>query len=238
VAARAGVPSILIMSSAGVRDGGTIPLRPYSAQPKRLSLQLASDVFVLVWIYVWFRVGQLVHDTLIQVAAVGYRIQGSAGQVSGSLTQAGRSAGNLPLVGENLGRPLSDAGAQISDIAGAGRSAGNTLTNLATPLGWAVTLGPVLLVLVIWLPRRWRFARRAGEAAQMAAAPAGEELLALRALANRPLQELRRVAPDPVQAWRDGDADAVRALAHLELIADGVHSRRHKRVGARALDSR
>jgi hypothetical protein len=68
----------------------------------------------------------------------------------------------------------------------------------------------------------------------MAAAPAGEELLALRALANRPLQELRRVAPDPVRAWRDGDADAVRALAHLELIADGVRSRRHLRVGSRA----
>src|ERR687883_1845792 len=148
------------MSSVGVPSGATVPLRPYSSQPKRLSLQLASDVFVLVWIYVWYRVGQLVHDTLVQVAAVGYRIQGSAGQVSGSLTQAGRSAGNLPLVGENLGRPLSDAGAQIGDIAGAGRSAGDTLTKLATPLGWAVALGPILLVLVIWLPRRWRFARR------------------------------------------------------------------------------
>ena len=70
----------------------------------------------------------------------------------------------------------------------------------------------------------------------MAAAPPGEELLALRALANRPLQELRRVAPDPVRAWRDGDADAIRALAHLELVADGVRWRRPGRVGARALD--
>jgi len=224
------------MSQAGAPALPVPPLRPYSAQPKRLALQIASDVFVLVWIYVWFRVGQLVHDTLVQVAGVGYRIQGSAGQVSGSLTQAGRSAGNVPLVGDQLGRPLANAGAQIGDIAGAGRSAGDTLTSLATPLGWAVALGPILLVLVIWLPRRWRFARRAGEAAEMAAAPPGEELLALRALANRPLQELRRVAPDPVRAWRDGDADAIRALAHLELVADGVRWRRPGRVGARALD--
>lgn len=214
------------------------PLRPYSAQPRRLALQIASDVFVLLWIYIWFRVGQLVHDTLVQVAGVGYRIQGSAGQVSGSLTQAGKSAGSVPLLGDQLGRPLTNAGAQIGDIAGAGRSAGDTLTSLATPLGWAVALGPILLVLVIWLPRRWRFARRAGEAAEMAAAPPGEELLALRALANRPLQELRRVAPDPVRAWRDGDADAIRALAHLELVADGVRWRRSGRVGARALDHR
>ncbi len=211
-----------------------MPLRPYSAHPRRLALQLASDAFVLVWIYVWYRVGLLVHDTLVQVAGVGYRIEGSAGRVSGSLAQAGQSAGNVPLVGENLGRPLSDAGTQIGDIAGAGRNAGDTLTNLATPLGWAVALGPILLVLVIWVPRRYRFARRAGEAEQMASAPAGEELLALRALANRPLQELRRVAPDPVQAWRDGDADAVHALAQLELVADGVR-RRRSRIGARRL---
>jgi hypothetical protein len=238
VAARARVPSIVIMTSAGAPAPPVPPLRPYSAVPKRLALQLASDVFVLVWIYLWYRVGQLVNDTLVQVAGVGYRIQGSAGQVSGSLTQAGRSAGNLPLVGENLGRPLSDAGAQIGDIAGAGRSAGDTLTNLATPLGWAVALGPILLVLVIWLPRRWRFARRAGEAAEMATGAIGEELLALRALANRPLHELRRVAPDPVRAWRDGDADAVRALAHLELIADGVRWRRPRSIGARAAGRR
>lgn len=211
-----------------------MPLRPYSAQPRRMALQLASDVFVLVWIYVWYRVGLLVHDTLVQVAGVGYNIESSAGRVSGSLAQAGQSAGRLPLVGEELGRPLADAGSQVGGIAGAGRNAGDTLANLATPLGWAVALGPILLVLAVWLPRRWRFARRAGEAAQMALAPAGEELLALRALANRPLHQLRRVAPDPVRAWRESDPAAIRALAQLELVADGVRWRR-PRVGARSI---
>jgi hypothetical protein len=211
----AGVPKISIM-----------PLRPYSAQPRRFALQLASDVFVLLWIYVWYRVGRLVHDTLVSVAGVGYGIETSAGRVSGSLARAGESAGRVPLVGEELGRPLSDAGSQVGGIAGAGRSAGDTLTDLATPLGWAVALGPILLLVALWLPRRWRFARRAGEAAAMSGAFAGEELLALRALANRPLHQLRRVTPDPVKAWRDGDADVVRALAHLELVADGVRTRR------------
>jgi hypothetical protein len=226
---RAGVPRISIM-----------PLRPYSAQPRRLALQLASDAFVLLWIYVFYRVGRLVHDTLVDVAGVGYRIQNNAGRVSGSLVEAGDSANGVPLVGERLGRPLADAGNQVGDIAAAGRNAGDTLTNLATPLGWAVALGPILLVLLLWLPRRYRFARRAGEAQQMSASPQGEELLALRALANRPLQDLRRVAPDPVRAWRDGDADAVRALAHLELVADGVRSRRslgRGRGGATRVDA-
>ena len=209
-------------------------LRPYSAQPRRLALQLASDAFVLVWIYVWYRLGRLVHDTLVSVAGVGYHIETSAGRVSGSLSQAGESANGVPLVGDRLGAPLSDAGTQVGGIASAGRNAGDTLTDLATPLGWAVALGPILLVLLLWLPRRYRFARRAGEAQQMASAHAGEELLALRALANRPLQELRRVSPDPVQAWRDGDADAIRALAHLELIADGVRWRRPKVVAPAA----
>jgi hypothetical protein len=214
-----------------------MPLRPYSAQPRRMALQLASDVFVLVWIYAWYRIGRVVHDTLVQVAGVGYTIENNAGRVSGSLAQAGQSAGRVPLVGEELGRPLSDAGAQVGGIAGAGRNAGDTLTDLATPLGWVVALSPILLVLAIWLPRRWRFARRAGEAQQLSASPPGEELLALRALANRPLHQLRRVAPDPVRAWRDGDADAIRALAQLELVADGVRWRR-PRVGARSISRR
>lgn len=210
-----------------------MPLRPYSARPQRLALQLASDVCVVLWIYIWFRVGRLVHDTLVQVAGVGYRIEGSAGKVSGSLAQAGQSAAGVPLVGDRLGRPLADAGRQVGDISGAGRSAGDTLANLATPLGWAVALGPILLVLALWLPRRWRFARRAGEAAEMSSSPAGEELLALRALTNRPLHELRHATADPMTAWRENDPEAIRALANLELRTVGVP--RRPRVGARSV---
>jgi hypothetical protein len=197
-------------------------LRPYSAMPGRLALQIVADLFVLAWVYLWYRLGTAVHDALTAAASVGYRIQDSAGGVAGSLNQAGRNADSLPLVGQSLSEPLRTAAGQIGGIAGSGRDLGDRLTTAATPAGLLVALAPILVVLAFWLPARLRFARRAGEAAELAGAYAGEELLALRALTNRPLHELRRVAPDPLVAWRSGDPAAVRALAALELRSSGV----------------
>jgi hypothetical protein len=197
-------------------------LRPYSANRRRLALQIVADLFVLVWIYVWARIGVAVHDGVVAAASVGYRIQGSADQVAGSLDQAGRNTAGLPLVGDSLSNPLHAAAVQFGGLAGSGRDFADRLTSWAGPAGWLVALGPVLVVLAFWLPARLRFARRAGMSAELSTVPAGEELLALRALTNRPLHELRSVAEDPLGAWRSGDPDAVRALAALELAAAGV----------------
>ena len=197
-------------------------LRPYSANPARLALQVVVDVLVLAWIYLWYRVGVLVHDGITSAASVGYRIQDSAGQVAGNLETAGRNVGSTPLVGDSLGAPLRAAAGQVGNLAGSGRDLGDRLTSFATPGGWLVALGPILVVLLFWLPARWRFARRAGAAAELSDTYEGEELLALRALTSRPLHELRAVAADPLDAWRSGDPAAVRALAALEMNAAGV----------------
>jgi hypothetical protein len=197
-------------------------LRPYSQNPPRLALQVVVDVLVLAWIYLWVRIGIVVHDSITSAASVGYRIQDSAGGVAGSFDQAARNVGNTPLVGDALSAPLRTAAQQISSVAGSGRDLGDRLTGFATPAGWLVALAPILLALAFWLPARWRFARRAGTTAELAQTPAGEELLALRALVNRPLHELRQVAPDPLAAFRSGDPVTVSALARLELVAVGV----------------
>ena len=196
--------------------------RPYSMNPPRLALQVVADLFTLAWIYVWYRIGVAVHDNVLSAAAVGYRIQNSAGNVAGTLDQAGRSVGNAPIVGGTLSGPLQTAAQQIAGIAGSGQDLGDRLTNAATAAGWLVALAPILIALAFWLPARWRFARRAGAVAELAQAPAGLELLALRALVHRPLSELERVTPDPLGAFRSGHPDAVRALAGLELAALGV----------------
>jgi hypothetical protein len=201
-------------------------LRPYSANPGRLTVQVVADLFVVAWIYLWYRIGVAVHDAVLSAASLGYRIQSSSGQVASSLDQAGRNTSGLPLVGDSLSTPLHAAAAQVGGLAGSGRDLGDRLAGWATPAGWLIALGPVLVVLAFWLPARLRFARRAGMSAELATAPAGEELLALRALTNRPLRELRGVAEDPLAAWRSGEPGAVRALAALELAAAGVPPRR------------
>jgi hypothetical protein len=197
-------------------------LRQNSARPGRLVLQLLADASVLVWIYVWYRVGRWVHDSLVSVGTIGYSIDSNAGRVAGSLNQAGESASRLPLVGGQVGGPISDAGRQVAAIASSGRSAGDQLTSAATPAGWLVALVPILLVIAVWLPLRLRYARRAGAVRELATEPAGVELLALRALANQPLHALMKVSSDPVAAWREGQLEATYALADLELAATGV----------------
>jgi hypothetical protein len=81
-------------------------------------------------------------------------------------------------------------------------------------------------VLLVWLPLRVRFIRRASSAAALRASPAGRDLLALRALAHRPLRELTRLDPDVAEAWRRGDDSTVDALASLELRSLGLHPAR------------
>src|SRR3954454_13727455 len=148
-------------------------LRPYSVNPPRLALQVVADVLVLAWIYLWYRVGVAVHDAVPSAASVGYRIQNSAGGVADSLDQAGRNVGNTPLIGSSLSQPLRSAAEQIGGLAGSGRDLGDRLANAAGPAGWIVALAPILVVVAFWLPARWRFARRAGAAGEVAGGPAG-----------------------------------------------------------------
>jgi hypothetical protein len=83
---------------------------------------------------------------------------------------------------------------------------------------------PLALVLLLWLPRRLRWMRRAGVATTVRDQPAGRDLLALRAQATQPLNQLAKLGPDIAQSWRNGDASAVDALAALELRQLGLKS--------------
>ena len=67
---------------------------------------------------------------------------------------------------------------------------------------------------------------RAGVAKTVRDQPAGRDLLALRALASQPLNRLAKLGPDIAQSWRNGDAEAVEALAELELRKLGLRSSR------------
>src|SRR4051794_37607777 len=202
-------------------------LRPYSVNPPRLALQVVVDVLVLGWIYLWYRIGLAVHDAVASSASVGYGIQSSAGGVAGSLNEAGRNMGNAPIIGSSLSGPLLSAAKQIGGVADNGRDLGDRLLNAATPAGWIVALAPILVVVAFWLPARWRFARRAGAAAELAQSPAGEELLALRARGGGGgggrAPPRRRGAPRPA---RVGQPAAARAAAGRTGPAGRVPFRR------------
>lgn len=197
-------------------------LRPYSASPLRALLQLGTDLLVVGWCWFWVRFAMAVDDAVRSVGDVGYRVQGGAAGIRTGLDNAADQAGQVPLVGDTFGKPFSAAGGAAQTIADAGRDLGDRITGLALPLALVVALAPVLSVVLLWLPARYRFARRAGETAALAAVPGGQRLLALRALATRPVHDIARISPDAVEAWRTDDPDVVARLAALEQRRAGV----------------
>jgi hypothetical protein len=216
-----------VLTVAGTR------LMPYASTPGRAFVQLAVDVSVILWIAVWIVVGRFVHAAIASFAEVGRKVDSGAGGIASNLDQAGNSAAKVPLVGDTLKTPLQAAGNAASDLASAGQGLEDKATWLAVVLALAVAVPPILGVVVPWLALRFRFARRAGATADLAATPGGERLLALRALANRPLPRLQTLDEDPLEAWRRDDPEVVARLAALELRASGVRVPRGMAAQAR-----
>lgn len=197
---------------------------PYAQTPGRRTLQLAGDLLLLAWVYLWVRAGLAVRDATLALAEPGRRLEAGATDVAGSLTEAGEAAADVPLVGDDLQGPFVSAGEAADAIAAAGRRQVEVVEDLALLLGVVVMAIPVLIAVLAYLPGRVRFARRAGAARRFVDADADLSLFALRAMANQPMHRLAKVSDDPVTAWRVGDAAVVRALASLELRDVGLRA--------------
>lgn len=198
---------------------------PYSTRPLRLFGQLISDVTVSVWTVIWVIVGLAVHDAIATIAVAGGQVESGSKGIAGNLASAGHGAQHIPLLGDAVSRPLTEASDAALDIAGAGHSLNATASWLAVVLALAVSSTPILAVAMPWLFLRVRFFRRKWAVSGLAATAAGQQLLALRALTNRPPRKLAAVGADPVAGWRYEDPVTVRALAALELRAAGIRLR-------------
>src|SRR6266702_1897848 len=118
-------------------------------------------------------------------------------------------------------------------LAGAGRDEQHAVGQLAWIAALLLLAVPVAVVLFGWLPLRLRWIRRASAAATWrTAGAAGRNLLALRALTNQPMRRLSTVDEDPVAAWRQGDPEAVAALADLELRRLGLAGQSRRRTSS------
>jgi hypothetical protein len=188
--------------------------------------QILTDLLVVAWCYAWVRAGQWLHDMVLKLGVPGQKLEGAGVGIADNLADAGGKVGRVPLVGDELTAPFGRAADAARSIADAGRQQQEIVGDLAVALGVGLAAVPLILVLLLWLPARLRWMRRAGVAAAVRDEPAGRDLLALRALASRPLSELTRLGPDIAQSWRNGDADAVDALAALELKRLGLRPAR------------
>ena len=195
---------------------------PYSTRPGRLAAQLFSDFAVVIWTAIWLLVGLAVYDAISTIAEAGRQVESGAHGIAGNLADAGHSAQHIPLVGDDVSKPLTSASQAALDIAGAGHDLDTTASWLAVLLAMAVVALPILIAVLPWFFLRLRFFRRKLTVTALAATPAGEQLLALRALTNRPPRKLAAISPDPIGGWRHEDPFTIRALAALELRSAGI----------------
>jgi len=197
-------------------------VKMYADRPPAAVRQLLIDAAVLLWVYAWVRAGMWVNDTVEKLGVPGQKLQEAGTGIAGNLGDVSGKVGRVPLVGDELTAPFTSAAGAAAQLAEAGRQQQEVVNDLALAMGVLIAAVPLTLVLLLWLPRRLRWMRRAGVAARVRDQPAGRDLLALRALAGRPLNELAKLGPDIAQSWREGDAAAVEALAALELRELGL----------------
>ncbi|HYO39508.1 MAG TPA: hypothetical protein VER39_07620 [Nocardioidaceae bacterium] len=197
-------------------------MKLYADGRSRRTRQLLGDATLVLWVLLWLWLASVVHDATLALATPGRQIAAAGEGLADQLREAGTAVGDVPLVGDGARAPLDGAGDAADGMAAAGSASVRAIEELATLLALAVALLPVLLALVSYLPRRWRFVREATAAQRFVDGPADLDLFALRAMVSQPMHRLAAISDDPVAAWRSGDPAVVRALASLELDEAGL----------------
>jgi hypothetical protein len=186
---------------------------------------LLLDVLVALWAAAWIAVGVVVHDKVEALTG----LTGGFDTVGGAIETSGRAMEDLrvPLIGrplEGTGREVAQAGRSVT---GTGREARDDVETAAVLLGLTAALVPVLSVLLLYGPARYRRASDAASVRRMLAEAGGdprvEWLLAERAVHRLSYRRLRAVSGGPIVDLEEG---RYRALAEEELRRLGVSERR------------
>lgn len=196
----------------------------YARPSWQLARQITADVFVIVWAVVWILVGRAVDAAITHVADPARQVVTSAQGMQADVTQAGEQVAGLPAVGEGLQRPFQALAENLGGLATSAQQQVTAIEHVALIVGVLVAVIPIATLIVVWLPRRIRFAVTNSAAQQFLDSPADLDLFALRAMSNQPLQVLARISDDPVTAWRNGDRRVIGALAELELRRTGLRA--------------
>jgi hypothetical protein len=186
--------------------------------------QVLGDLLLICWIAFCTALGLAVHRITNALGAPGRKASEAGDGLAADLHQMSEPVGKLPAVGDQLRAPIDGAAGAAAKLAQAGRDQAHAVEQLAILLA-AVTIGlPVLFAVLIWLPRRIRFSRRATAGQRFIDSAADLDLFALRAMANQPMQRLAKISDDPVAAWREGDRAVIAELADLELRSVGLRA--------------
>ena len=183
--------------------------------------QLLTDLGVLAWTAAWVAAGLALYRLVGKLAVPGARVEQAGGDFAGDVAEIQQKVGRLPVVGDDLQGPFGRLAGVGRTLADAGATQQEVVHQLALWLGVVVAAVPIVVLLLVWLPRRVAWSREAGAASRLRLDGADLELFALRAVANRSLRELHKVTPDPAGDLRAGEFEA---LADLGLRALGLRA--------------
>jgi hypothetical protein len=197
----------------------------YADLPAVRARQITADALALAVAAVAIAAGIAVGSLIAGLAEIGRRLESAGSGFGSTMTDAGSTLGGIPLLGDAVRAPFDGASGAASVLAAAGRDQQQLASALAIVAGLAVGGLPLLLLAVLWLRPRLRFARRTAELRALGATATGGELLALRALTEASPREILAAHPDAVPGWRTGDPAATQALAALALRRAGLRPR-------------
>ncbi|GHD77451.1 hypothetical protein CLV85_1496 [Salinibacterium amurskyense] len=196
----------------------------YADQPARRTRQIIADLISLGFIAVWIALGVWVYQLIAAFQELGVQMQEAGAGFESTMVELGDTLGSVPLIGSGIRAPFDGASEAGAALESAGQSQQASVEAAATVVGLFIGIVPVILILLVWLLPRIRFAIRAGEAKRLLATPGGADLLALRALATLNMTELARVSEAPAAEWRAGNSATVARLAQLQLAELGLRS--------------
>ena len=198
-------------------------MKLYAETPGTALRQLITDIFVVIWVYLWVRAAMGLYDTIEKLGVPGQKLAGAGDKMAKQLHDAGGKVRKVPIAGDDLAGPFNNAGDAATDVANAGRQQQEIVHQVALVMSIGLLVLTLSIVLLWWLPRRLGWIEQASAAARIRrSGAAGKDLLALRALATQPLAKLAALDPDIAGAWRRGDSEAVDRLARLELRGVGL----------------
>ena len=197
-------------------------LKLYADSPVRRTRQLLADAFAVFWAWLWITLAIELYRLISKLAVVGQKLESTGHSLDHEMTSAQQSVNGVPLVGHKVSSPFGKIAGTGRSLVDVGQAQVHAVHDLAVFAAVCLAVLPIAVLVVVWLPRRVRFVRRATASRRLIDTAADLDLFALRALASQPVHVLARIAPDPADSWRRKDPLVLTALARLELGDAGV----------------
>lgn len=201
-------------------------MKLYPDAPVRAGLHIVSDLFAIVWVFVWISAALSLREVLLSLNRPGELMASTGEGFAEHMNTAAENVRQVPLAGDALATPFTNLSETGESLTAAGDSFQETVASLALTLPLVVALLPLLLLATTWLPMRARWISRATSTTKLIglSPEARTRLLALRALSLASPARLMEVHEDPARAWQENDPDTVTELAALELRRLGLRT--------------